>query len=293
MQLFRNLLRFTRPVQLLLALLTYGLGLGLARYFGVSLQPAPQFLGGFIVLFLLAASSLLTEYFRPFHEPLVVGENRRERADLRVLLLSVSLVLLGVAVLLVFLLQRGGFLRLDTFLLLAGLLLLALANAVPPVRLINRGLGELSLAVLIASLTPTFAFLLQAGSLHRLLTLFTFPLFFLALAYFLALNFPTYADDLKYERHTLLARLDWQRAVPIHNALLLLAYLFLAATPFLGMPFGLVWPAFLTLPLAAWQIFTLRGIAEGSKPLWPLFLTLATAVFGLTAYLLTLTFWLR
>lgn len=290
---FRHILRLTRPVQLLLALLTYGLGLGLARYLGASLQPAPQFLGGFIVVFLLAASSLLTEYFRPFNEPLVVDETRREREDLRALLLIFSLVLLGVTAILVFLLQRGGFLHLDTFLLLGGLLLLALANAVPPVRLVNRGLGELSLSVLIASLTPTFAFLLQAESLHRLLTIFTFPLFLLALAYFLALNFPAYADDLKYERHSLLAGLGWQRAIPLHNALFFAAYLFLAVSPFLGVPFALVWPAFLTLPLAAWQMFTLRGIADGSKPLWPLFITLATAIFGLTAYLLTLTFWLR
>jgi 1,4-dihydroxy-2-naphthoate octaprenyltransferase len=290
---FRNLLRFVHPVQLLLALLTYGLGLGLARYLGASLQPAPQFLGGFIVVFLLTASSLLTAYFRPFNEPLVVDEARREREDLRSLLLIVSLILLGVTAILVFLLQRGGFLHLDTFLLLAGLLLLALANAVPPVRLVNRGLGELSLSILIASLTPTFAFLLQAERLHRLLTLFTFPLFLLSIAYFLALNFPAYADDLKYERRSLLASLGWERAVPIHNSLLVLAYLFLAVIPFLGAPFSLVWPALLTLPLAAWQVFTLRGIAEGAKPLWPLFITLATAILGLTAYLLTLTFWLR
>jgi 1,4-dihydroxy-2-naphthoate octaprenyltransferase len=290
---FRNLLRFVHPVQLLLALLTYGLGLGLARYLGASLLPAPQFLGGFIVVFLLTASSLLTAYFRPFNEPLVVDEARREREDLRSLLLIVSLILLGVTAILVFMLQRGGFLHLDTFLLLAGLLLLALANAVPPVRLVNRGLGELSLSILIASLTPTFAFLLQAESLHRLLTLFTFPLFLLAIAYFLALNFPAYADDLKYERRSLLASLGWERAVPIHNSLLVLAYLFLAVIPFLGAPFSLVWPALLTLPLAAWQVFTLRGIAEGAKPLWPLFITLATAILGLTAYLLTLTFWLR
>lgn len=293
MNQLRHIFRFTRPIQLLLALLTYGLGLGLARYLGSTLLLEPQFLGGVIVLFLLIACSLLTEYFRPFNDPIIMSETPGEREEFRSLLLVVSLTLLGVAGILVFLLQRGGFLGFDTFLLLAGFILLALANAVPPVRLVNRGLGELSLSVLIASLTPTLAFLLHAQSLHRLLMLFTFPLFLIALSYFIAINFPAYADDLKYERRSLLISLGWQRAVPIHNSLLIVAYLFLAAIPFMGIPFGLVWPALLTLPLAAYQIFTLRNIAEGAKPLWPVFIATATAIFGLTAYLITLAFWLR
>jgi len=290
---FRNLVRLAHPVQLFFALLTYGLGLGLARYLGATLLLAPQVLGGVIVLFLLVASGLLTEYFRPFNEPIIAGETPAERERFRALLLNVGLALLGVVGLLIFLLQRGGFLGLETFLLLVGFILLALANAVPPVRLVNRGLGELSLAILIASLTPTLAFLLHVHSPHRLLMLFTFPLFLLVLTYFIAVNFPAYADDLKYERRSLLISLGWQRAVPIHNGLLVVAYLFLAAIPFLGVPFGLVWPALLTLPLAIWQMFTLRNIAEGAKPLWPAFVAVAAALFGLTTYLVTFAFWLR
>ena len=293
MNQFRNMLRLARPIQLLLALLTYGLGLGLARYLGATLLPEPQFFGGVIVIFLLVSSSLLTEYFRPFNEPIVLGETPKEREEFRSLLLIISITILAVAGILIFLLQRGGFLGVDTLLLFAGFILLALANAVPPVRLVNRGLGELSLSIQIASLTPTLAFLLHSHNLHRLLTLFTFPLFLIALSYFIAVNFPAYAEDLKYERRSLLISLGWQRAVPIHNSLLIIAYLFLAAIPFIGVPFGLVWPALLTLPLAAWQIFTLRNIAEGAKPLWPAFMAAATAIFGLTAYLITLAFWLR
>lgn len=293
MNQLRHLLGFTRPIQLLFALLTYGFGLGLARYLGASLVPESQFFGGLIVILLLIVSSLLVEYFHPINEPIVVGETRKEREELRSLLLIVSLFFLAAAGVLIFLLQRDGFLRPDTFLLLVGFILLALANAVPPVRLVNRGLGELSLALLIANFTPGLAFLLQADKLHRLLTLFSFPLFLIALACFLALNFPAYAEDLKYERRSLLMRLGWQRAVPIHNSLLVIAYLFLASVPFFGVKFGLIWPALLALPLAAYQVYTLRNIAEGAKPLWPVFVATSTAIFGLTAYLLTLAFWLR
>lgn len=289
----RHILRLTRPLHLFLALLTYSFGLGLARYLGTSLRVEAQFLGGAIVILLLAASALFVEYFRPFNEPIVAGETRIEREMLQRLLLAFGVAFLGVAGLLVFLLQRAGSVRVDSGILLAAFAILALAKALPPVRLINRGFGEIVDAFLIASLTPTLAFLLQTGSLHRLLTLFTFPLFLISLACFLALNFPAYADDLKYERRSLLVALTWQQAVPIHNLLLVAAYLLLAAGPFLGISFDLVWPPLLTLPLAAYQILTLRNIANGAAPIWSVFRITAMAITGLTAYLLALTLWLH
>ena len=87
--------------------------------------------------------------------------------------------------------------------------------------------------------------------------------------------------------------LTWQRAVPLHNSLLIAAYLFFAGIPFLGVPIGLVWPAFISLPIAAYQVYTLRNLADGAKPIWPVFITTATAIFGITSYLIALTFWLR
>ncbi len=291
--------RLSRPIQILFALLTYGLGLGLARYLGNTLRFEPQIFGGVIVILLLAASNLLTEYFRPFNEPLLppspAGESMapKEREELRALLLTISAAVIALACVLALLLQHDGFIQADTALVLAAFILLALANAIPPVRLFNRGLGEFSSSLLISSLTPTLAFLLQTHNIHRLLALFTFPLFLITLSYFLSMNFPVYADDLKYARRSMLVALTWQRAVPVHNGLLIAAYLVLAAAPFLGVAFGLVWPALLTLPLAAYHIFTLRNIAEGAKPLWTAFIVTATAIMGLSAYLLTLTFWLR
>jgi hypothetical protein len=63
--------------------------------------------------------------------------------------------------------------------------------------------------------------------------------------------------------------------------------------PFLGFSFNLIWPAFLTLPFAVFQIIQLRAIANGNPPNWKLLTSTALAVFGLTTYFLTLTFWLR
>ena len=48
-----------------------------------------------------------------------------------------------------------------------------------------------------------------------------------------------------------------------------------------------------TLPFALLQILSLRNIALGGRPIWLLLRVTAISVFSLTAYFLTLTFWLR
>ncbi len=289
---FNLLLRYLRPILLLFVMLTYGLGLGISRYLGATLLPEPQFVGGLILVLLLAASSLLTDYFRPAGQPLPI-EIPRARQQFRSLLLTVSYTLLAVAGGLAVLLYLQGLLPLTAGLVLVGFFLVSLAIAVPPLRLQETGFGEIALSFNLTVLAPAFAFLLHTGSPHRFLTVFTLPLFLLALAYFLALDFPNFNENLKLNRHTLLMRLTWQRAIPTHNGLLLSAYLFLSAAPFLGVPFALIWPGLLTLPLAAYQVFMLRNIAEGARPVWNALIVVATALFGVTAYLLTLTFWLR
>jgi 1,4-dihydroxy-2-naphthoate octaprenyltransferase len=295
----RHILRLTRPVQLFLAILTYSLGLGIARYMGTTLRLEAALAGAAIVVLLLAASSLFIEYFRPINEPVFPGltpqaeMSAAEREQLYAFLLSFGAIFLALAAMLIFLLQHSGFIQLDSALLLVIFTLLALANAIPPTRLVNRGFGEIVNAYLLASLTPTLAFVLQTNDFHRLVGLFTFPLFLIALAYFLALDFPHYAEDLKYERRSLLIALTWQQAIPIHNLMLIMAYFLLAAAPFLGVNFQLVWPALLPLPLAVYQVFAMRRIAEGARPLWTVFNVTALAIFGLTAYLMAFNFWIH
>jgi len=288
-----NIVRFTRPLYLGLTVLAYMLGLGIARYLGTALRPDMQLIGGMMTILLLAASGLFVAAFRPFDEPLLVGETRAERETLHRRLLAFGTAFLGMAGMLFFLLLRSGLIQPESGLLLGAFAALALANALPPLRLANRGFGEPVDAFLIASLTPTLAFFLQTGEFHRLLSLITFPLFLISLACFLALDFPKYAEDLKYERRSLLTALTWQQAIPIHHLLLAAAYSLLAAGPFLGISFELVWPALLTLPLAAYQAFVLRNIGNGAAPLWNVFKVVTVAVAGLTSYLLALAFWIN
>lgn len=288
-----KILVLSRPIYLLLGALTYTLGAGIAHYLGQPVR-APAFgLGLLAGLSLLGAASLFAVYFRLPLSPLAQGETPREREHFRVTILQVSyaaLTLSAVAIL-TLMLTRSLNLSADILLVLAFLILVA--YAVPPMRFSENGYGELVLAITLGTFLPALAFLLQYGQLNRLLSFITFPLTLLALAYLLACNFPTFAIDQKLGRHTLLTRLTWQHAIPTHHLLVLAAFLLFAAAPFLEYPWGLTWPVFLSLPFAALQMIWLQRIANGGRTFWNFLTALASATFGLTAYLLALTVWIR
>lgn len=287
------MLRLSRPLHLLLAALTYLLGASIPAYLGISFQPISFVLGLACILLAQAGMALLGEVFRPHNEPLIEGETPAQQETLRNNMLSISVGMIATIALIAFIIYLNHNLTLPTFLFLLSSILLILLYSVPPIRLVNRGFGELILAAHIAYVVPTIGFLLQAGESHRLLFVPAMPLMALGLAYFLILNFVTFQNDQKYQRGTLLRHLTWQRAIPLHHSLVAFAYFMFALAPLLGFSFNLVWPAFLTLPFAIFQIVQLRAIALGNPPNWRLLTSTALAVFGLTTYFLTLTFWLR
>lgn len=288
----KNLLRLTRPVHLLLAALTYLLGTSIADYLGKTVQPDAFWLGLLGVLLAQTSMSLLAEVFRLDTEPLQEDETRKERQSLRNHTLYVSVGSLAAMALIAYLLNQLSPLSPQAFLFLLVSLLFILVYSIPPFRSVNRGFGEFILAAHLAYVIPSLAFVLQAGEAHRFLAL-TIPLTFLGFAYFIALDFPSFAADRKYGRVTFLTRLGWERVVPLHHIFIVFAYIFLALTPAFGLSFSLIWPAFLTLPFALFQVYQLRNIALGAPVNWRLLSTTAIAVFGLTVYFLTMAFWLR
>ena len=293
MQRLRTLLRLARPLELVLAALTYDLGVGIARYLGHPQIPSAFWIGLVGVLLAQLSMGLLAEAFRPANEPLTSDRSAAEQLGLRNAALWLSAAALASASVLSYLLFLDGHLALPAMLFLGLSLFVVLAYGVPPLRLLNRGFGELLMAVHLGGIIPFIGFLIQTGEPHPLAAAVTLPLTVLALALFIVLDFPAYAEDVKYGRESLLARLGWERAVPLHHGLVLAAYFLFAAAPLLGFSLGLLWPALLTLPFGLLQIFWLRNIGMGARPIWTLLIANAIAVFGLTAYLLTLTFWLR
>jgi 1,4-dihydroxy-2-naphthoate octaprenyltransferase len=288
----KKLLRLARPLHLLVAALTYFLGTSIANYLGRPFRADAFWLGLIAVLLAQASMNLLAEVFRPQNEPLVEGETRKDRLTLRNNALYISIAALAASAVIAFVLFTNDSLSITALFFLLLSLLLILTYSIYPFRFINRGFGGFVLAAHLAYVIPSIGYILQSDATHRFL-LITIPLTLLAFAYFIVMDFPSYAADSKYNRGTLLTRLGWERVVPLHHLFVLLAYLFFAASPAFGLSLSLLWPAFLTLPFALFQIFQLRNIALGGAANWTLLSVTALSVFGLTAYFLSLTFWLR
>lgn len=288
----RNLLRLSRPLHLLLTALTYFLGASIANYLGKPFRTDSFWLGLIAALFAQASMNLLAEVFRPNNEIIIEGETRKQRLTLRNNALYISIASLTANAVIAFILYNNHHLSVPAFFFLLLSLIVILTYAIPPFRFINRGFGEFLLAAHVAYIIPSIAYILQADEAHRFL-LITIPLTLLAFAYFIAMDFPSFASDIKYNRITLLTRLGYERVIPLHHLFVLLAYLFFLAVPVFGLSLSLFWPAFLTLPFALFQIFQLRSLSLGAPVNWALLTATALSVFGLTAYFLSLTFWLR
>ena len=288
-----KLLQIYRPIHFFLAALTYTLGAGIARYLGYSLNYVVFGLGLLAVISLDGSAFFFAEYFKLPFNPLQQDMLPQQREHFRVKLLQISYaaITLSVASILGLLVTRTITLSLGALFILTFLFMIS--YAIPPMQLSEIGFGELVLAIFLGTLLPALGFLLQNAIFNRLLSFTTFPLTLLALAFLLVQDFPTFATDKKNAHHTLLTRLTWQRAIPIHHALILFAFVFFSLAHLLNIPWGVILPVFLALPFAAMQVFWLQKIAKGGRTLWNFLSALSAATFGLSAYLLTLTFWIR
>ncbi len=288
----KNLFRLSHPLQLLLAALTYFLGASIGNYLGKPFRSDSFWLGLVAILLAQASMNWLAEVFRPINEPIIGEETRKDRLTLRNNALYVSIAALSADAVIALLLYINNHLPVSSFFFLLLSLILVLTYAIPPFRFVNRGFGEFILAAQLAYVVPSIGYILQSDETHRFL-LVTIPLTFLAFAYFIVMDFPAFASDTKYERNTLLTSLGWERVVPLHHLFVGLAYFFFLLLPAFGVSLSLLWPAFLTLPFALFQVYQLRNLSLGAPTNWTLLTATALSVFGLTAYFLSLTFWLR
>lgn len=294
-------IRISRPVILLAGVLTYALGAGVADYLGTIIDWNAYLLGQAWILLVLLSAIYLHEYFsadstRPVldRRAYTGGFGRESLGDLtRTTVLIAGFTCMAIAAsITVLMLQYAGITPGGLVVMLiftAGALMLAL----PPVRLAERGYGEITTALLVSTLIPALAYLFQTGELHRLLAMTTFPLALLHLAMILAYELPEYGADVKYDQQTLMVRLGWEAGMRLHNLFLLSAYLILGLAMLLGLPSTLGIPGFLTFPLAAFQIYLMGRISAGTKPNWRILLFVGAAIYWLTAYLIMFALWTR
>jgi 1,4-dihydroxy-2-naphthoate octaprenyltransferase len=290
--MIKAILKATKPINLVLAALSYCLGISITRYLG---NPGNliSYGGGVSILSLVGATYLFDDYFRSRKEKPARGIDLILGTKNQVTLLQVAFALLALSAISTFILFYLHFITITSAILYGVLFFIFFAYAIPPFHLSIRGFGELLMAISYAALIPSFSSMTQSSPNFRLLSFVTFPLFLLAITYFLIGNFQTYVTDQKIGNKSLLGRLTWQRAIPIHHLFIFGAFSFIAISPFLQYPWGLVWPVLLALPLGIAQVIWLQHLANGGRPYWALLVPLSSVTFGMTIYLTMMAFLLR
>ena len=293
-------LRYARPGMLAAGIIFYILGTGIAKYLGQLINWDRFLLGLGLVIMLQLMSYFLKAYFdltdpasplRRMQKDEQQENHPAEQQLTRQQVLMLAGLSMAVGAALTALLFAQGAINIAVLVFLGISFLLSYFYAVPPLRLVDNGYGELTEAILVANLFPGLAFLLQTGELHRLLAMMTFPLLIIFLAARLALSLEHYLRNLRYGQRTMMVVLGWQRGMRLHNWLVPLAYLLFALAFTLGLPWSLTWPGLLTLPLAIFEVVQINRIAAGSRPSWRLLNLTAVALLALTAYFLSLAFW--
>jgi 1,4-dihydroxy-2-naphthoate octaprenyltransferase len=291
MSVLRGLAVITRPLHVGIAAITYMLGVGIARYLGNEASLRMLGLGLLGVLLGQASMGILEGVFRPASDPVVPGETRGQRRALRNAALSTAIAALAAVAFISYVIFTASGLTGPVLINQILALVVILVFAIPPIRIADKGLGELLLAVQMAHVPISAGFLLQAGSPHPLVYVCIASLTLLLVATLVVLDFPSFGLDLSYSRATLLTRVGWENALRIHHLLLAGTYLILGAAPLSGFALERFLPAFLTIPFAVLQVYLLQQIADGARPMWRLMRANAVALFVLTAYVLTLSFW--
>ena len=293
------LIHYARPWSLFAGIILYALGGGIVHYLGFAINWPVYFLGQAIVTLLQISSYYLKAYYDLLDQPL---KRRRLKVDPeeeedvpvevpRPVVLQIAITTLSVGAVVTVLLLAQGVFNLPTLIIMGMAFFVSFFYSVPPLRLVYTGYGELIQAFLITSLVPTLAFLFQTGDFHRLLVMLTFPLTMLYLAMTLALSLPSYIEQMRQNRDTLMMRLGWQRGMCMHNLLIFIAYLLLGMAALFNLPWFLTWPGLLTFPLGLFQVWQMTRIANGYPPRWRLLMLTAISLVGLTAYLIALALW--
>jgi 1,4-dihydroxy-2-naphthoate octaprenyltransferase len=299
MKSLRLFIRLTRPLFLIGAALLYALGVGIASYLGHTINWQVYALGQGWVTLLQLSVQYLNEYYdasadqeNPNRTFLTGGSGALGPGKLsrKVALIAALTCLSFLASLTVVLLSQIHP-PVEAYLIMGIAFLGAFFYSVPPIRLEASGYGELTTTFLVAYLVPAYAFLLQTGQLHRLISMSAIPLAAVHLAMLLALELPDYATDMKFAKRTLMIRLGWQNGMQLHNILILSAFLLLPLARAFGYPWFATIAGLLALPVGLFQIWQMRNIANGTKPNWNALTVGAVALFSAMAYLLAFTFW--
>lgn len=198
---------------------------------------------------------------------LVKGELSFGAVRRAIIMLAIGLLPLGY-----FLFQRNDALTSADGMLIAAIALLAVSYTVPPLKLVYRGWGELTVAATHSALVVLCGYALQSGRwTDPYPWLVSLPLFFAILPSIILSAIPDYAADFATGKRTAVVSLGPRGAVAAAMACTAgaaLVAVFLHWTGFFPGPAG--WLIYLILPHAGWLLHRLRQFYREGAPCRPI-----------------------
>lgn len=276
----QEFLEAIKPYYLFSSLMMYILGISLLSYFNLPASWPVAIWGYLIVLFCQLIEGVGTLAMRK--KPGIPSKSLRVKENL--LWIIIAFLMLGIAVILVFLINNRS-LSAGTWISIALLFLISIFSTQERFTVVNEFFG----AFIVTGIIPALSFSLFSTELHRFLILINLPLFFIFLATMISLSFPNYARDLSLSRNSFLTVVGWQNGVILHDLFLIAGFLCLGISGLIGLPWVILCPTMLSGIFAIFQIVVLHRIAGGHKPNWRLLKFTAIGVFLLSAYTMMLS----
>ncbi|MEO6600636.1 MAG: prenyltransferase [Polyangiaceae bacterium] len=250
-----------RPKFLVGGLLLYGLGTALAALAGAPTD-WPRYVWGQAIV---STTQLMTHYANDFFDLDADRANStptRWSGGSRILpsgqiaprvALTAALVLGACALLLAVLIAacvHGAPLILPLSL---SIILLSWAYSAPPLRLLSRGLGELTTALVVTLLTPMLGFYLQSGAFARLPLLACLPLCGLQFGMLLTIELPDAASDAALGKRTLVVRRGAEWGARCGAGVVVVSFCVLPLFVRFGLPSPIAVAAAVLAPLGVWH----------------------------------------
>src|SRR4030065_2090579 len=261
----RLFIQLSRPIFILNTALLYILGVGIAHYLSGQVDWTLFFLGFSWVILIQLGFQYLNEYFEQdgasgdpswLHTPFSGGSGAIGTGKLpRLVALWAGLTCLTVTASLTVLMFNNQELSLASVLMLGMILLGELVFALPPIRLVSSGYGEVIRSIITVGFVPALGYLLQGRDVHRLLIMVAFPLAILFLGMILVLELPSYATDIKHERKRATARIGWQKGMLLHNILILSSFIIFGLAFVFCIPLSIGWSVFIVVSIGVFQIW--------------------------------------
>jgi 1,4-dihydroxy-2-naphthoate octaprenyltransferase len=294
--MFNQYISKIKFVRFLLIALTYSLGIGIVYYLRIPLK-WDIFLDGLIWTELIYLSSIYfkvyvdrnnpSRYFpveKEIDRPLWV---KNEKALEKIYLLT-GVTSLAVSIIPLFNFINKGLNNSIISIIVAMTLGVVFISEVFSEQLSTIGLSEFLQSFFFANLIPALAFILQSGIMHRLVFLLTFPLFFLFFALSIVLLLPDIDKNDYIYQNSLAARIGSPNIMRLHNILILFAFLVLLLETIFNLPWKLIWPALIALPIGLIQVWQVNQIERGKRPHLNALVFNAFATAGLTTYFMLL-----